>query len=208
MARDRQRAKQRRDRARRSGAPRSATDRAARGGARAPIEPDDASPIEEDETLEAPEPLEHSSAEVDIAEAQVAMGRPELVEDEDEEEYADDELDDRGGTAADDELDAEADAAAGPRRRRRREAEEEVEDEEAETAIAGARPASVERPHAGGGRLGAFLLASWRELQRVQWPDRRQVVQATGVVLGFVIVAGLFLGVAGWLAARLVDFLV
>ena len=31
-------------------------------------------------------------------------------------------------------------------------------------------------------RLIAFLQGSWGELQRVQWPDRRQVVQATGVV--------------------------
>ena len=33
----------------------------------------------------------------------------------------------------------------------------------------------------------AFLRASWAELQRVQWPDRRQVGQATAVVLGFVV---------------------
>ena len=30
----------------------------------------------------------------------------------------------------------------------------------------------------------------------MQWPDRRQVGQATAVVLGFVVVAGAFLGVA------------
>ena len=52
----------------------------------------------------------------------------------------------------------------------------------------------------GGNRLINFLQGSWRELQRVQWPDRRQVIQATGVVLGFVIVAGVFLGVADFLA--------
>ena len=40
-------------------------------------------------------------------------------------------------------------------------------------------------------RFTAFLRASWAELQRVQWPDRRQVAQATAVVLGFVVVAGL-----------------
>ena len=43
-------------------------------------------------------------------------------------------------------------------------------------------------------RLVHFLQGSWRELQRVQWPDRRQVIQATSVVIGFVIVAGAFLG--------------
>jgi preprotein translocase SecE subunit len=201
MARDRQRAKQRRDRARRTGSSRSTVDRTARGP-RKPAEPETGLPVEDDETLEAPEPLEHGSAEVDIAAAQLAMGRPELVDDEDDEV-------DEFGTAADDELDEEADAAAGARRgRRRRPAVEEEEDEEDEALIAGARPATAERPHAAGGRVGAFLMASWRELQRVQWPDRRQVAQATGVVLGFVLIAGLFLGVAGWLASRLVDFLV
>jgi preprotein translocase SecE subunit len=44
------------------------------------------------------------------------------------------------------------------------------------------------------GRAGDFLRASWSELQRVQWPDRRHVGQGTAVVLGFVIVAGAYLG--------------
>ena len=39
-----------------------------------------------------------------------------------------------------------------------------------------------------------FVGASWNELQRVQWPDRRQVGQGTAVVLGFVILAGAYLG--------------
>jgi preprotein translocase SecE subunit len=40
-----------------------------------------------------------------------------------------------------------------------------------------------------------FLRASWAELKRVQWPDRRQVGQGTAVTLGFVVVAGAYLGV-------------
>ena len=56
-----------------------------------------------------------------------------------------------------------------------------------------------------GARLVGFLQGSWRELQRVQWPDRRQVMQATGVVLGFVIVAGVFLGVSDLVASKLVN---
>lgn len=59
----------------------------------------------------------------------------------------------------------------------------------------------------GGNRFINFLRASWAELQRVQWPDRRQVGQATGVVLGFVILAGLYLGLADWLAQRVVNFI-
>jgi preprotein translocase subunit SecE len=60
----------------------------------------------------------------------------------------------------------------------------------------------------GGNRFLNFLRASWAELQRVQWPDRRQVAQATGVVLGFVIIAGLYLGLADWLAQKVVNFVI
>jgi preprotein translocase SecE subunit len=55
-------------------------------------------------------------------------------------------------------------------------------------------------------RAVAFLRASWAELQRVQWPDRPQVSQATAVVLGFVTVAGIYLGAADWLAQKIVNF--
>jgi preprotein translocase SecE subunit len=44
------------------------------------------------------------------------------------------------------------------------------------------------------GRAIDFLRASYTELRRVQWPDRRQVGQGTAVTLGFVIVAGAYLG--------------
>src|SRR3954468_719660 len=44
------------------------------------------------------------------------------------------------------------------------------------------------------GRAADFLRASYLELRRVQWPDRRQVGQGTAVTLGFVIVAGAYLG--------------
>jgi preprotein translocase subunit SecE len=59
----------------------------------------------------------------------------------------------------------------------------------------------------GGPRFLVFLKASWAELQRVQWPDRRQVFQATAVVLGFVVIAGTYLGIADWAAQRLVNFI-
>jgi preprotein translocase subunit SecE len=59
----------------------------------------------------------------------------------------------------------------------------------------------------GGPRVFQFLRASWAELQRVQWPDRRQVAQATAVVLGFVVIAGAYLGVADYVAKQLVDFI-
>jgi preprotein translocase SecE subunit len=44
------------------------------------------------------------------------------------------------------------------------------------------------------GRAADFLRSSYLELRRVQWPDRRQVGQGTAVTLGFVIVAGAYLG--------------
>ena len=54
-------------------------------------------------------------------------------------------------------------------------------------------------------RLVGFLRGCWKELQRVHWPNRPQVMQATGVVLGFVIVAGIFLGVADLVASKLMN---
>jgi preprotein translocase subunit SecE len=56
-------------------------------------------------------------------------------------------------------------------------------------------------------RAIGFLRASWAELQRVQWPDRQQVFQATAVVLGFVAVAGAYLGAADWVAQKIVNFI-
>ena len=59
----------------------------------------------------------------------------------------------------------------------------------------------------GGNRVFNFLRASWAELQRVQWPDRRQTFQATCVVAGFVIIAGLYLGLADEVANRIVNYI-
>ncbi len=57
-----------------------------------------------------------------------------------------------------------------------------------------------------GNRAIGFLRASWAELQRVQWPDRRHVFQATAVVLGFVAIAGVYLGVADTVAKEIVEY--
>jgi preprotein translocase subunit SecE len=62
-------------------------------------------------------------------------------------------------------------------------------------------------PLRGGNRAIGFLGASWAELQRVQWPDRRQVSQATAVVLGFVAIAGAYLGLADYVAKEIVEFI-
>jgi preprotein translocase subunit SecE len=66
----------------------------------------------------------------------------------------------------------------------------------------------VETPGGLVSRFVGFLRGCWLELQRVQWPDRKQVMQATGVVVGFVIVAGVFLGVADLVSSKLVHLII
>jgi len=48
--------------------------------------------------------------------------------------------------------------------------------------------------HKDRGKVLTFLRHCIEELRRVQWPDRKHVFQATAVVLGFVLVAGGWLG--------------
>jgi preprotein translocase SecE subunit len=145
VARDRKRAKQRR----------------ARGSAG---QPGNGKPDAEDEsTLVPPDPIEHAAPDSELAEAQLAVGRPDAEE--------------AGDAVAAEAQDESEDGTSAPARR--------VEPE--------------------GNKVTSFMRGSWRELQRVQWPDRRQVAQATGVVLGFVVIAGAFLGLADIVAQKLVD---
>ena len=148
-----------------------------------------------DEELELPAALEHSAPDVELAEAQLAVGRPDLAADDDSGAA---EPEDDGVEAFDDDFD-----------------EDGAEDSDGGSGDGGGRELTAagapvpEHAHRAwlGVRVFTFLQASWRELQRVQWPDRRQVVQATGVVIGFVIVAGVYLGVADTLATRLMNFI-
>jgi len=122
----------------------------------------------------------HATPDTELADAQLALGRPELADVPD---------------AAELEAFEESEAAADAKR-----------------AGLATRPRSattVAEPHVSlVPRLIGFLRGSWLELHRVQWPDRRQVMQATGVVIGFVIVAGVFLGVADLVASKLVNLLI
>ena len=151
----------------------------------------------------APNPLEHATPDVEFAEAQLAEGRPAEPEGEDEADEAEFELeaeesvaDGSGGRRGGDGgsgrggLSARGGAPAGG----------------GGGAVAGA-PAHAEVRLGIFARLIAFLQGSWRELQRVQWPDRRQVAQATGVVIGFVIVAAAFLGLADLVSQKVVTFI-
>jgi len=195
MARDRKRAKQRQRRAA-SRAPQSS-----RGdGQQQQREPEPEPRIDPDQTI--PD-LEHGSANADIAKAAIAAGAtaPEEVSEELDDELGSgqprvgeiypDEIEDDGYDSAEAE-----NAAEGP-------------DGAAAAAAVTARPerdrAARRRERGGGNRVGTFLHNSWEELKRVQWPDRRQVAQATAVVAIFVIIIGAYLGLADWVFGKLVD---
>jgi preprotein translocase subunit SecE len=126
----------------------------------------------------APDPLDHATPDVELADAQLAFGRPAEPEPGDEADEEEFEL----------------------------EVEESVADGAGREAVA-AGPAHVEHRAGIVERLIGFLQGCWRELQRVQWPDRPQVMQATGVVIGFVIVAAAFLGLADLVSGKLVTFI-
>lgn len=179
MARDRRRAKQRRERQARSGAPAS---RRAQGR----------DPLPEEAWRQEGRPAELASGEVDLAEARLAVGRS---------EPADREAGGLGGSSAGELIDATGDDG-------RADAGDRSGGDGGATGVARVRDRTPEPGRGPGGRFAAFLRGSWRELQRVQWPDRRQVAQATAVVVGFVLLAGVFLGGADWVSARIVDLIV
>ena len=49
------------------------------------------------------------------------------------------------------------------------------------------------------------MIAVWAELQRVQWPNRQALVTLTGVVLGFVLIAGGYLGLLDAIFSKLIQ---
>jgi preprotein translocase SecE subunit len=57
-------------------------------------------------------------------------------------------------------------------------------------------------------RLVQFLVAVSAELQRVQWPDRQALTTLTGVVLGFVLIAGGYLGLLDAVASRVIQAII
>jgi preprotein translocase subunit SecE len=63
----------------------------------------------------------------------------------------------------------------------------------------------AEHPRRKRGRVFTFLGHCVDELRRVQWPNRRQVGQATAVVLGFVVIAGGYLGLLDALWKPLIE---
>ena len=196
MARDRQRAKQRRRRQTGGGA-------AARSAARTKKARDvglddatvddaglgEATPAPEAPAPEhdsgladgtpVPDPLDHASADVDQARlAEQGAVPPEVGDADDQYEGAYDDFDD-------------ADRAP-----------DQAEDD---AAVVSADPDVHERPRKQRGRVLTFLRHCADELRRVQWPNRRQVGQATAVVLGFVVLAGGYLGLLDALWKPIID---
>jgi preprotein translocase subunit SecE len=218
VARDRKRAKQRRERQARAGGQGRRADAATaparerepdalpgRNGADGELEEHR---TELDEVHEH-EPPERASGDVDLIDAQLALGRPELAREGDSGPSAIDDphdLPELADEEAFEELEDEVDETEAGFEGR--EQDEEDKRRRAARRRAAAVAAAQQREQREGNRFVNFLRGSWRELQRVQWPDRRQVAQATAVVVGFVIVAGAFLGLMDLLAGKIVDFLV
>ena len=130
-----------------------------------------------------PGSLDHASGEVENAEAAIVAGAAGIPND------GVDRDGDPDPVALEDDFDAGA-----------------VEDERLGKGAGDLAPTEAV-PHKGGSRLWNFFRACWAELQRVQWPNRNQVGQGTAVVLGFVVVAGAFLGLADVVAQKIVDFI-
>ncbi len=186
MARDRKRAKQRRERAGGAGGGR---------GGKAVAESSSGEVLRAD----VPGSLDHASADVDEFDAALIRGAggvpatsdPELPTGDGESELPSGEDDDGGlPSGSQDVLQPPSPPKGGGGRGGGGGGDDE-------------RPSGA--PLRGGNRAIGFLRASWAELHRVQWPDRRHVFQATAVVLGFVALAGAYLGLADFVAKEIVE---
>src|SRR5687767_1712833 len=105
--------------------------------------------------------------------------------------------------AADRELELEAEEAGAF-------SDEPVEEVAPETAtgprgVRGVEAGAAAEERRGLGKVWHFFQNVWAELQRVQWPDRKQVTTLTGVVLGFVLIAGGYLGLLDAIFSRVID---
>jgi preprotein translocase SecE subunit len=127
----------------------------------------------------APDPIQGATPYVDqakMAEEGADVPSPDRDEPGGEGPYAD-ELSDAAGDARD------VDAAP-----------DELEHDFAAVTRAEGEPAGAPTTRGRRGRFITFLGHCVDELRRVQWPDRRQVGQGTVVTLGFVVIAGGYLG--------------
>jgi preprotein translocase SecE subunit len=190
VARDRQRAKQRQADRR---AARIEQRKEAAGDGQKPAEPAREEPVEPP-VEPPPEETAAQSRDEALDEADLEVGAPpqdlgfseRTVAHEPEEAEGEDVMDEDDFEAEEDLAD-EAAGGKAARRARRRE-----------------RDTTPRRQH---GRVVGFLVNVWAELQRVQWPDRQAVTTLTGVVLGFVIIAGLYLGALDFVFNKLIKLI-
>jgi preprotein translocase subunit SecE len=181
VARDRKSAKERQ-------AQRRAQRLAESGGSPVPPQSDDGSstrPDVEPDELEAQADLEVGAPPEDVGFSERTLAHAPAGPD------TPDDLDELDDDDEDDWVDPDLDAAAG-----------------GSTAVAGprgVRGGGRATDPARHGRVIAFLVACWAELKRVQWPDRKQTTQLTGVVLFFVVIVGLYLGGLDAVFSRLIQ---
>ena len=150
------------------------------------------------------DPIGHSAPDAELAEAQLAAGQAHAEEPESLGERAAEAYEDLGGAGTTGTI---MPGVTGPAAQIVPGEGGEVFTDERVGEDEGEAPERASHPARRRNGPIRFAQGSWRELQRVQWPDQRQVVQATGVVIGFVIVAGAYLGVADWVATKLVNFI-
>jgi len=79
------------------------------------------------------------------------------------------------------------------------------EDGPATSGPIGRRGGAEASDHKDRPRFIQFLIAVRAELARVQWPDRQTLTTLTGVVLGFVLIAGGYLGLLDAIFSRLIQ---
>ena len=106
--------------------------------------------------------------------------------------------------------DVEEDPAAASedritRRQRRRQEREQAQRAKEQAERRAPRQAAPEKQR---GAVAGFFSSVMKELQKVQWPDRDTLVQASAVTLLFVAVAAAYLGVLDAIFTRLVDLLI
>ena len=91
------------------------------------------------------------------------------------------------------------------RRQRRRQEREQAERAKEQAERRAPKQAAPERQR---GAVASFFSSVIKELQKVQWPDRDTLVQASAVTLLFVAVAAAYLGALDAVFSELVDLLI
>jgi preprotein translocase SecE subunit len=207
VARDRQRAKQRQAERRAKRLAEQGGDAGAPGGDAAP--PEDAAPRREPRALTDRRPAGGGIPGIDPPQVG-PVGGPGI--DPDLAFGAPPEDEGRSDTVIEDEPDLDDGNGS------RQEAVEEIDDWELEDEDVGTATGAGEAGYEARGRRGRadaevhkdrprvvqFLVAVWAELQRVQWPDRQALITLTGVVLGFVLIAGGYLGLLDAIFSELI----